>query len=59
MCYGGYDPKYMMRDIEERMKGVAFTADKSETPLQAPVGGLLVWLRAVFRRNFRKDTVHG
>jgi hypothetical protein len=32
MCYGGQDAKYMMRDIEERMKGVAFVADKSETP---------------------------
>lgn len=59
MCYGGYDPKYMLRDAEERMKGVAFIADKSETPQQAPVGGLLVWLQAVFRRKYRKDPVHG
>jgi hypothetical protein len=59
MCYGGYDVKFMMRDIEERVKGVAFTADKSETPLQAPVGGLIVWLRAVFRRTTRKDPRYG
>jgi hypothetical protein len=59
MCYGGYEPKYMMRDIEDRMKGVAFIADKSETPAQAPEAGLLVWLRAVFRRKYRKDTAHG
>ena len=59
MCHGGYDPKYMMRDIEDRMKGVAFIADKSETPLQASEAGLLVWLRAVFRRVYRKETAHG
>lgn len=59
MCYGGYDPKFMMRDTEERMKGVAFIADKSETPLQMPQGGLIVWLRAVFQRKTRKDQCHG
>jgi hypothetical protein len=59
MCHGGYDPKYMMRDIEDRMKGVAFIADKSETPLQVPEAGLMAWLRVVFRRKYRKDTAHG
>ena len=59
MCYGSYDPKYMMRDIEDRMKGVAFIADKSETPQQAPEAGLMVLLRVVFRRKYRKDAVHG
>ena len=49
----------MMRDIEERMKGVAFIADKSETPQQAPEAGLMVLLRVVFRRKYRKDAVHG
>lgn len=59
MCYGGYEPKYMLRDIEDRMKGVAFIADKSETPLQAPLGGLLVWLQGIFRRKYRKEVTHG
>ena len=59
MCYGGQDVKYMTRDIEERMKGVAFVADKSETPGEKPVGGLVVWLQAMFRRKTRKDLVHG
>ncbi len=47
MCYGGLDTKYMMRDIEERMKGVAFAADKSEEPGQTPFAGLLVRLRGL------------
>ena len=59
MCYGGQEAKYMMRDIEERMKGVAFVADKSETPVEKSVGGLFVWLRALFGRKPRKDLVHG
>ncbi len=59
MCYGGLDPKYMMRDIEERAKGVAFARDKSETPGQSPLAGFGVWLRAMFRRKTRKDLVNG
>lgn len=59
MCYGGQDAKYMMRDIEERMKGVAFVADKSEIPGEKSAGGLAVWLRALFGRKPRKDLVHG
>ena len=59
MCYGSMDPKYMMRDIEERMKGVAFAADKSEEPGQMAAGGLLVRLRDFFRWMKRKDLVNG
>ncbi len=59
MCYGGLDPKYMMRDIEERMKGVAFVMDKSEEPGQSPAVGLGVRLQDFFRRITRKDPVHG
>lgn len=59
MCYGGLDPKYMMGDIEERMKGVAFAVDKSETPGQEPAQGPIVWLWAIFRWKKRKDLVHG
>ena len=59
MCYGGYDPKYMLRDAQDRMKGVAFARDTSQIPQQAPVAGLLVRLWAVFRRNTRKDLTHG
>jgi hypothetical protein len=59
MCHGNLDAKLMMRDIEERMKGVAFGADKSETPGETAAGGLGVWLRAWFGRKPRKDLMHG
>lgn len=58
MCYGSLEPKYLMRDIEKRVKGVAFVSDKSEEPGQMPAGGLVVWLWDVFRR-ITKDLVHG
>ena len=50
MCYGGVDPKYLMRDAEARMKGVAFARDVSEEPGQMPTGGLWPRLVAFFRR---------
>ncbi len=59
MCYGGLDTKFVLRDIEDRMKGVAFQADKSETPGQMAAGGLIVRLRDFFRRKTRKDLVNG
>jgi len=59
MCHAGLDAKLMVRDIEERMKGVAFVADKSETPHETAAGGLRVWLRAWFGRKTRKDLVNG
>lgn len=59
MCYGGLDAKYVMRDIEERVKGVAFAADKSEEPGKIPTGGLMVRLLGVIRRTKRKDLVNG
>jgi hypothetical protein len=59
MCYGGLETKYMMRDIEERMKGVAFVADKSETPGPKPEIGIVVWLRGLVRWKKRKELVHG
>ena len=59
MCYGGLDTKYVMRDIEDRVKGVAFGRDKSETPGHSAAGGLVVWLWAIFQREKRKDLVNG
>lgn len=58
MCYGAQEPKYMMRDIEDRVKGVAFEADKSEEPGKFPAGGLMVRLRGVIRWIKRKDLAH-
>ena len=51
MCYGGVDPKYMMRDIEARVKDVAFGQDVSEVAGQVLAGGLWARLVALFRRK--------
>ena len=58
MCYGGLDAKYILRDIEARVKPVAFAADKSETPHKGLwerfgplIPALMQWLR--------KGLVHG
>ena len=59
MCHGELDAKLMVREIEQRMKGVAFRADKSETPGETAAGGLWPWLRSWFGRNPRKDVVNG
>jgi hypothetical protein len=37
--HAGLDPKNMMGDIGERMKGVAFEVDKSEEPGETERGG--------------------
>ena len=59
MCYGGLNAKYILRDIEARVKPVAFAADKSETPdkglWERGLGGLIPWLW----RWRRKEIVHG
>ena len=59
MCHGGMETKYLLRDIEDRVKGVAFGADKSEEPGQMAAGGLIVRLRDFFRWTKRKDLVNG
>jgi hypothetical protein len=30
MCYGGQDPKYLMRDIEARVKHLSFEQDTTK-----------------------------
>jgi hypothetical protein len=57
MCYGNLDPKYLMRDIEARVKHLSFEQDK--TKQAAPVAqGLLARLRDVVRGLLRKDRAH-
>ena len=57
MCYGGQDPKYMMRDIEARVKHLSFEQDT--TKQAAPVAhGLLARLRDAVRGLLRKDRAH-
>ena len=52
MCYASYDPKYMMRDIEERLKGAAFQRDASEQPV--PAGSRAASIRAFLAGILRK-----
>jgi hypothetical protein len=58
MCYGGLDPKYMMRDIEARVKHLSF--EQGTTKQAAPVaqGGLLARLRDAVMGLLRKDRAH-
>ncbi|MFM7333061.1 MAG: hypothetical protein ACKO2N_18405 [Tabrizicola sp.] len=57
MCYGGLDPKYMMRDIEARVKHLSYEQDR--TKQAAPVAQrLLARLRDAVRGLLRKDRAH-
>jgi hypothetical protein len=58
MCYGGVDPKYMMRDIEARVKHLSFEQDKTKQAALAPQVGLLARLRDVVFGLLRKDRAH-
>ena len=59
MCYGSQDPKFMLRDIEDRVKGVAFAAEKTETAGKIPDAGLWARLVEYYRRMKQKDLAHG
>lgn len=58
MCYGGLDPKYMMRDIEARVKHLSFEQDTTKQAAPAPQAGLLARLRDVVNGLLRKDRAH-
>ena len=45
MCYGNLDPKYVMRDIEARVKRVSFAQDTTKQAAPAPQAGLVARLR--------------
>lgn len=49
MCYGNLDPKYMMRDIEARMKD--FPAQTEAPPRKGWAFGWIVALLAGLRRE--------
>lgn len=57
MCYGGLDTKYIMADIEARVKGVAFAAEKNEEPGQ-PKRGVFRVLLALGTGLMRKGAAH-
>ena len=57
MCYGGQDPKNMMRDIEARVKHLSFEQDTTKQAAPA-AHGLLARLRDAVRGLLRKDRAH-
>ncbi len=58
MCYGGQDPKYMMRDIEARMKHLSLEQDKTKQAAPAGQAGALARLRDAVRGWLMKDRAH-
>jgi hypothetical protein len=63
MCYGSLDPKYAMREAEDRLKGLSFQAvarpDQTEdNTAPAPAFGLFARVRAAVARLKRKDHAH-
>ena len=58
MCYGGQDPKYMMRDIEARVKYLSFEQDRTKQAAPAAQLGLLARLRDAVAGLLRKDRAH-
>ena len=57
MCYGCVEAKYMMRDIEARVKPIAMGEKKSEEA-QVPAQGLLARLRGALGLMKRKGALH-
>lgn len=53
MCYASYDPKYMMRDIEERVRGVSLQADAATPSAQVagPAVGVWAFLTGLLHRR--------
>ena len=58
MCYGGVDPKYMMRDIEARVKHLSFEQDTTKQAAPAAQGGLMARLRDAVMGWLTKDRAH-
>lgn len=58
MCYGGLDPKYITRDIEDRVKHLSFEKDTTKQAVTAPQAGLLARLRDAAFWLLRKDRAH-
>jgi hypothetical protein len=58
MCYGGLDPKYMMRDTEARVKHLSFAQDTTKQAAPAAQAGLLARLRDAAIGLLRKDRAH-
>jgi hypothetical protein len=58
MCYGGLDPKYMMRDIEARVKHLSSEQDTTKQAASAPQVGIFARLGGAVLALLRKDRAH-
>jgi hypothetical protein len=58
MCYGGLDPKYLMRDIDARVKHLSIEHDTTKQAVPAPQAGLFARLRFALAGLLRKDRAH-
>ncbi|AZL57981.1 hypothetical protein EI545_03485 [Tabrizicola piscis] len=58
MCYGNLDPKYMMRDIEARVKHLSYEQDTMKQAAPARHAGVFARLRLALRGLLRKDRAH-
>lgn len=58
MCYGNLDPKYMMRDIEARVKHLSFEQDKAKQAAPSAPAGLFARLRDAVIGLLRRDRAH-
>jgi hypothetical protein len=58
MCHGNLDPKYLMRDIEARVKHVSSEQDTTKQAAPGPQAGLLARLRGAVAALLRKDRAH-
>ena len=59
MCYGGLDPKYLMRDIEARVKHLSYEQDTTKLAAPAAQSGVFARLRDAVTSLLRKDRAHG
>lgn len=58
MCYGNLDPKYMVREMDERLKSVAFEAKGKEQAAPKLLFGHCAAARALLARLLRKGPRH-
>jgi hypothetical protein len=58
MCYGNLDPKYMVREMDQRLKSVAFEPKRIEQAEPKPHAGLLAPVRAMLAWILRKGPRH-
>jgi hypothetical protein len=58
MCHGNLDPKYLMRDIEARVRHLSFEQDTMKQADPVPQRGVFARLRDALAGLLRKDRAH-